>query len=178
MLIPIPWSGLAMAIITFPGVIAHEYAHKLFCQITGTKVFRVCYFRFGNPVGYVEHEVPRSVWKHMLIALGPFFFNTTLGCLVGRITVFINTINNFGMGVFVFVAWIAVSIAMHAFPSIGDLLVIRDRLWKKPAPLLAKLIFTPIAAILAFGTIGSAIWLDLAYGLFVVFGLPQILHIG
>src|SRR5579862_7910264 len=79
MLIP----GFLIAILTFPGVIVHEFAHLLFCKLTGTPVLKVCYFRIGNPAGYVIHGQPPSVWKHILIGIGPFFVNTLIGLVMG-----------------------------------------------------------------------------------------------
>ncbi len=64
--------GQLISIITFPGVIVHEYAHQLFCKITKTVVLDVCYFRVGNPAGYVVHENPRKLSSHLLIDIGPF----------------------------------------------------------------------------------------------------------
>ncbi|MDR0352042.1 MAG: metalloprotease family protein [Opitutaceae bacterium] len=176
MIIPIPWSGLAISIITFPGVIVHEFAHKLLCQATNTRIRRVCYFRFGNPVGFVEHDVPTNIWKHILIACGPLFVNTTLGFLIGRLTLLVNTYSNFGMGLFVFISWLAVSVAMHAFPSIGDALGIWNELWKKPAPVISRMAGTPIAILIGIGAMGSVIWLDLFYGLCVVFMFPKFFY--
>ena len=43
--------GIIITWLTFPGVMVHEFAHKLFCRWTKTEVMEVCYFRFGNPVG-------------------------------------------------------------------------------------------------------------------------------
>jgi len=46
-----------IALVTFPGIILHEWAHKFFCDRTGVPVYKTCYFRLGNPAGYVY---PRS----------------------------------------------------------------------------------------------------------------------
>jgi len=48
--------GKVVSLLTFPGVIVHELAHKIFCEMAGVQVYEVCYFRFGNPAGYVKHE--------------------------------------------------------------------------------------------------------------------------
>lgn len=52
--------GFLISIVTFPGVIVHEMAHQIFCRLCGVAVFDVCYFRFGNPSGYVVHEIPKK----------------------------------------------------------------------------------------------------------------------
>lgn len=33
--------GFIVAMLTFPGIIVHEFAHKLFCSLTGTRVLEV-----------------------------------------------------------------------------------------------------------------------------------------
>jgi hypothetical protein len=47
--------GPVIAAITFPGVILHETAHLFFCKLFKLQVYNVCYFRFGNPAGFVLH---------------------------------------------------------------------------------------------------------------------------
>ena len=74
--------GFIISWLTFPGVIVHELAHKLFCNYTGTPVRQVCYFRLGNPAGFVIHERPTSQWRHILIGIGPLFVTTVLAFIV------------------------------------------------------------------------------------------------
>lgn len=51
--------GELISALTFPGVILHEWAHKLFCKRLGVKVLEVKYFQIGKKVaGYVVHEPP------------------------------------------------------------------------------------------------------------------------
>jgi len=68
--------------VTFPGVIVHELAHQFFCRLFKVPVFKVCYFRIGNPSGYVIHEPPSSAWTSLLIGIGPLFVNSVVGPLV------------------------------------------------------------------------------------------------
>ncbi|MEP6671974.1 MAG: metalloprotease family protein [Chthoniobacter sp.] len=77
--------GFLISILTCPGVIVHELAHVMFCKLTGTAIHKVCYFRIGNPSGYVIHDRPTSVWKHILIGVGPFFLNTFIGVACGLV---------------------------------------------------------------------------------------------
>ena len=53
--------GFLISLVTFPGVIVHELAHVVFCRLTKTPILSVCYFRLGNPAGYVIHERPSSI---------------------------------------------------------------------------------------------------------------------
>jgi len=60
--------------------------------------------------------------------------------------------------------WIAVSIAMHSFPSTGDASSIWQAVWEKGAPVSARLVGTPLVALIFAEAIGSVFWLDLLYG--------------
>jgi hypothetical protein len=71
--------GIAITMLTFPGVIVHELAHQLFCRLFKIPVFEVVYFQMKNPAGYVLHETPQSKWQTMMISVGPFVLNTLLG---------------------------------------------------------------------------------------------------
>jgi hypothetical protein len=166
--------GFIITWITFPGVIIHELAHKLFCQWTGTKVLQVCYFRFGNPAGFVIHEKPATVWKHILIGVGPLFVNTGIGLAVGLLALPFKTNAE---PLFIGLMWLAISIAMHSFPSTGDAKSIWEAIWEKEAPILSKVVGTPLVGIIVLGAIGSIFWLDLIYGCGVVIGLPALLNL-
>ncbi|HWA24162.1 MAG TPA: metalloprotease family protein [Lacunisphaera sp.] len=172
--------GFIITWLTFPGVIVHELAHKLFCHWTGTKVVEVCYFRFGNPAGYVVHEIPTNIWKHILIGVGPLFVNTILGFLIGLLLLPLQHLAYGDMSSFLkfAIGWLAVSVAMHSFPSTGDAKGIWAAIWDKGAPVSAKLVGTPLVGLIFLGAIGSVVWLDLIYGLGVVVGLPKLLHLG
>jgi hypothetical protein len=165
--------GFIISWLTFPGVIVHELAHKLFCHWTGTQVLEVCYFRFGNPAGYVIHEKPTTVWKHILIGIGPLFVNTVLGLMIGLGVFALKRAQmpavEFGL------LWLAISVAMHSFPSTGDAKSIWNAIWEKEAPVLAKLVGTPVVMLIFLGAIGSFVWLDLIYGVGIVIGIPSLL---
>ena len=167
--------GFIITWITFPGVIVHELGHQIFCRLTGTRVLEVCYFRFGNPAGYVIHERPTSVWKHMLIGIGPFIVNSGFGFLLGLIAtrhLWEHESTKLVGGILI---WLAVSVAMHSFPSTGDAKSIWQALWGEQAPILARFLGTPLVGIIYLGAVGSIFWLDLLYGAGVALGLPRVL---
>jgi hypothetical protein len=170
--------GFVISIVTFPGVIVHELAHALFCKLTGTTVRKVCYFRLGNPAGYVIHDRPASVWKHILIGVGPFFLNTLLGLALGIVAALAHFDFEQPTAVSGVLMWLAISIAMHSFPSTGDARSIWDAVWSKGAPFTAMLVGVPLVAIIFLGAAGSVVWLDLAYGCGVVIGLPKVIVTG
>ena len=160
--------GFIITWLTFPGVIIHELAHKLFCIWTGTMVHQVCYFRFGNPAGFVIHSRPSNIWKHLLIGIGPLIVNSGLGLLIGVIDIPIKQIEI----VHVIVIWLAISIAMHSFPSTGDALSMWKALSESGTSIFARIIGYPLIGFIYIGAIGSIFWLDLAYGYGIVFGIP------
>ena len=163
--------GFIISLITFPGVIVHEFAHKWFCRLTGTEVVEVCYFRFGNPAGYVIHASPSTVWKQIFIGIGPAVINTVMGFLIGLFA--IRNVQLEAVGAVL--TWLGVSIAMHAFPSTGDAKSIWRAVWQKESPIGAKLVAGPLVAIIFLGAIGSVFWLDLIYGAAVAVALPTLL---
>lgn len=171
MLIP----GFILSIITFPGVIVHEIAHQLFCRLFRLAVFEVCYFRVGNPAGYVVHEIPRKTYQQILIGVGPFFVNTVLGAIIAAPAAL--PVIKFGTGNVLdyFLIWLGVSIVMHSFPSIGDAKSIWSTVKGNETPLPLKIVTVPIIGLICIGSLGSIFWLDLIYGLGVVMLIPNLL---
>ncbi|MFB9842658.1 DUF3267 domain-containing protein [Mucilaginibacter ginsenosidivorans] len=167
--------GILITIATFPGVIVHELAHQLFCRWFKIPVFRVVYFRAGNPAGYVQHEIISNKWHSMMISVGPFFVNTILGALIAFPA---------AMPVFVFnnanpldylLIYLGVSIAMHAFPSTGDAKSILNDLKEPETPVWVKIVGYPVIGLIYVGSLGSFFWLDLIYGGAVAVGLPNLI---
>lgn len=163
--------GFLISAITFPGVIIHEFAHLLFCRWRHVAVFKVCYFRFGNPAGYVMHEPSENTLSQVLISVGPFFINSILGVIIatpGASAVMnFDSKNRFDQ----FLMWLGLSIAMHAFPSKGD----AQSMWEhvKHQRLFTRLLVMPIMGLIYIGSFGSIIWLDLFYGLAIGIFIPQ-----
>ena len=165
--------ALVSACLTFPGVVVHELAHRWFCWLFGARVVKACYFRLGNPAGYVVYEAPRNTYHHILICVGPFVVNTVIGAAVAyHGAMRLLPLGNAGPVDYLLV-WLGISIAAHAFPSKGDAGSIWRGLWTRPAPIFARLIGTPIVGLIYLGALGSMLWLDIAYGLAVAVWLPR-----
>jgi len=167
--------GFLIALVTFPGVMVHEMAHQLFCRLARAAVFDVCYFRLGNPAGFVVHEHPRTTAQHVLIAVGPFLVNSIVGPLIafpGIIPVI-----QFQSGTFIdyLLVWLGVSIAMHAFPSTGDAKSMWQGLHSRNTSMIAKMFVTPLVALIYLGALGSFFWLDAIYGVALSMALPTLL---
>ena len=156
--------GILISILTFPGVIVHEFAHQFFCQLLRVAVVDVCYFRVGNPAGYVIHETPRKFWHQILIAIGPFLVNSLIGAILSFPAAIHSYFSTSGL-LDTVMLWLGISIAMHSFPSSGD----AHSLWQstKQSPLVMRLISFPIVSLIYIGAVGSFFWLDLAYGVVV-----------
>jgi hypothetical protein len=110
--------GFVIALVTFPGVIVHEAAHRFFCDLAGVPVYKVCYFRIGNPSGYVIHGLTKSLRANFLITVGPLIVNTLLCAVISFPLATSLPLNVTDVpGVFVLLGWLGISIGMHAFPS-------------------------------------------------------------
>ncbi|HEY9256455.1 metalloprotease family protein [Chitinophaga sp.] len=168
--------GIAITLITFPGVIVHEFAHQLFCRLFGVAIFEVKYFQVANPAGYVIHEIPRNPVHQLMISIGPFFVNTLLGFIIAFPAAI--PVVQFESGTLFdyILLYLGISIAMHAFPSIGDAKSMWQILWHgKDTPIWLKILAIPVAGLIMIGALGSFFWLDLAYGIFVAIGLPKLI---
>jgi len=166
--------GILITIITFPGVIVHELAHQLFCRWCKVPVLEVCYFKVGNPAGYVIHEPTNRPLHSMLISIGPFFINTLLGFLIAFPASLQYKFGDANLLDYMLL-YLGVSVAMHAFPSTGDASVLWDSVMNKNTPLLTRILIAPVVGIIYLGAFGSFFWLDAIYGVAVAVGLPWLI---
>jgi hypothetical protein len=166
--------GEFIALLTFPGVIVHEAAHMLFCRLGGVAVFDVCFFRWGNPAGYVVHEEPKNFQTAFLISVGPFIVNS-LVCIVLCFPAFVPVrIFDRSDPLSLFLLWLGLSIGMHAFPSTQDAKVLQYHAKAAAArhnPL--AVVSLPLVGVIFVANIGSFFWLDLIYGFAIGLGLPE-----
>jgi len=153
-------SGRLIAVLTFPGIIVHEWAHKFFCDCAKVPIYKTCYFRLGNPAGYVIHGPVNSYWKALLIDTAPFLINTSIAFLIFLIALNIST----GITTYL-LCWLGISIAMHSFPSGGD----ADNLWNSSKATLKRnplaLLGFPVVGLIKLAEILSIIWFDLLYAI-------------
>ncbi len=168
--------GFVIAIITFPGVIVHEAAHMLFCKLRGIAVLDVCFFRFGNPAGYVVHEEIENFTTAFLVSVGPFIINSLLCifiCLPAFVPVRIFGVTN---PLSYFLLWLGISIGMNAFPSTGDAKALYYNAKKAiTAGNLWAVLAYPVVLLIYGANIASFFWVDYLYGLAIGLGLPALL---
>ncbi|MXN91794.1 DUF3267 domain-containing protein [Flavobacterium sp. Sd200] len=168
--------GEVISIVTFPGIIVHEFAHMFFCRLRKVAVFDACYFRVGNPAGYVVHENSSNFTTTFLISMGPFFVNTLL-CLLICLPAYM-PIKYFDLAhpLSYFLIWLGVSIGMHAVPSNQDANNVYDQAKEKikKGNLLAIISFPIIGLIYVFNVL-RFIWADLIYGIAIGIGIPSLI---
>lgn len=102
---------------TFPGVVIHELSHKFFCEEAGVRVLKASYFRFGNPIGYIIHETPKSVRVAFLISIGPFIINTLVALGASYVSSYLESGGYWRW----ILLWVGFSAGVHAFPSDADI---------------------------------------------------------
>jgi hypothetical protein len=168
--------GFLITWLTLPGVIVHEAAHMLFCKLRRVAVLDVCFFRFGNPAGYVLHEEINNFTTSFLVCVGPFLINS-LVCILICFPAFM-PMRIFGVEspLSFFLLWLGVSIGMHAFPSTQDASVLLAQAQKAVRSLhpLAILSYPLVLAIYA-ANVASIFWADFLYGIGIGLGLPAML---
>ena len=169
--------GWLLSILTFPGVMVHEAAHRLFCDLAKVPVYEVCYFRVGNPAGYVIHGHSPTLRQAFLISVGPLIVNTILCSLITFAAVpqlFFLADHSFSLPVYA-LAWMGLSIGMHAFPSNTDMKNFVDQMhlaaYKGPFYYLGRLFQGLIY--LANGL--RIVWFDAFYAAGVALLLPFLL---
>lgn len=106
-----------IALATFPGIILHEWSHKFFCERLGVSVQKVCYFRLGNPSGYVIHAPINHLGKALVVVIAPLLLNTSVSIAIFALAFKISPYTSFSLAL----CWFGISLAMHSFPSTHDL---------------------------------------------------------
>lgn len=169
--------GFLISAVTFPGVMVHEFAHQLFCRLFHVPVYDVVYFQMKNPSGYVAHEPADKPLASFMISVGPFIVNS----IVGMMVVFPAAIELFRFEVYnnplvLLLGWLGISILMHSFPSTGDAKVMVQNILKNPDVNPAvKIVTAPVIGLVYLGAIGSMMWLDLIYAIFMAMALPNMI---
>jgi hypothetical protein len=167
--------GFLIAIVTFPGIMVHEAAHRFFCDVAGVPVYKVCYFQVGNPSGYVIHGATGSLRAHFLIAIGPLIVNTVL-CAAISFTAIITFMLGIGDTpiVFLILLWLGISIGMHAFPSAVDVQSFSHAVRAAGRGGLLYGTAKMFEYLVRFANLLRVIWFDLIYAVGIAAALPLI----
>jgi hypothetical protein len=167
--------GFVIAILTFPGVIVHEAAHRLFCDLAGIPVYEVCYFRVGNPSGYVVHGPTKSLRASFLITIGPLIINTLLCAVIsfGPMTALSLGVTD-APPIFIILGWLGVSIGMHAFPSPQDAASFSAAV-RASGRGLSSVVARIFQGLVWIAYVLRFVWFDLIYAIFVAGLAPALI---
>lgn len=168
--------GFLITIVTFPGVIVHEAAHMFFCKLRRVAVFDMCFFRIGNPAGYIVHEEITDFTTAFLVCVGPLFVNSLLCVLICFPAFMPIRMFQIEQPLSYVLLWLGVSIGMHAFPSTQDAQNLFFYAKKAAASLnpLALLSF-PLVLLIFVANVLSFFWADALYGIALGIGLPELI---
>jgi hypothetical protein len=157
-----------VALLTFPGVVLHEVIEQLFCRWLGVAVLDVCYFRFGNPAGYITHEPKLQLRKSLWIALGPFLVNSLLGALVAFPAILTAWEFRVSTTPSYILAWLGISIAAHAVPNPDSAATLWHAARSPECSLLIRVLAAPVAGFALIVSAGRVVGFDLLYGAAIV----------
>ena len=171
-----PFIGTIIALITFPGVILHEIAHRFFCDITKTPVYEIKYIGISTPpLGYVAREQVYGLWKNTLISLGPFIVNNVTAFFVAMPY---GIIIGLGAGsvfapvhilLLIFLMWLGFSCAYNSFPSSVDVSNLTEYIDKNHS-IFTQILYFPFRLIFFVQRILSVFWFDAIWALGIIIG--------
>ena len=152
--------GQLITALTFAGVIVHELSHELFCRLLGVRVEKVCYFRFGNPAGYVVHEQAKYFFQAFLIATGPMILGTALAIFLFRADEIIQS----SINEYVWI-WLGFSVAINSLPSRGDAKSLWLENWSQIKRNILALCWLPVTLLVWLLSFLSSLWVSSFYAL-------------
>lgn len=165
--------GSLVSLLTFPGIIVHEASHKFFCDLMGVKVFEVKYFGLGKIGGYVIHEKTTNLKANFFISVGPLLINSLLCVIIaGPAMIALSALGIQSNNYIYVLAWLGLSIGMHAFPSNDDLNNFMDSLRSSAKLTLTYIISWPFVLIIKIANALRVLWFDLIYAVGLAWILP------
>lgn len=112
---------IGFRLATAPGIVLHEFAHRIACRLVGVAVVDVAYFRLRGRLGYVEHEAPQTWTGTLVVALAPLFVNVLVAVLSLQYAVAIHGGEGpVAVAVGVGLVWLSLAAIVHAVPSLQD----------------------------------------------------------
>jgi len=171
--------GFLVALLTFPGVIVHEIAHRVFCDLAKVPVYRAVYFRLGDPSGYVVHGPVPDLKSAFLIAVGPFFINSFVCALICfSVLVPVLILKDYalaGTPLSLFQLWLGISIGMHAFPSKQDLDNFHAQIKAGKGITPLRVFSASMRIAFSLARLASFFWFDAIYAVGISMIVPTIL---
>lgn len=158
--------GWLISILTFPGVVVHEWGHKKFCEWLKVPVYEVVYFQFGNPAGYVLHGETTNYKQTFWVSVGPLVVNSLSTIFIASVALLMPQ-----DGVLMLtLLWVAVSVGMHSFPSNHDMTHILEdskRALKNSGSPLHYLAF-PFVGLIYLANLLKFFWWDFVYAIILI----------
>lgn len=164
--------GRFISYLSFLGVIVHEWAHKIMCQIFGIPVQQIKYFQ-SDGGGFVLHDKTNKLLATTFIALAPIIINTAVAFTTGCIYAATHYLNINFTWLNVILIYVGITIGMHAFPSQQDtntISLLCMELKKKKSYFMARaldLLFSGMRVL-------SIVWMDVFFAI-LVFLTPTII---
>ena len=120
-------SAIIMRWLTWPGSFFHELAHQLACYVVGHKVLEVRYIIRNDPnnvAGYVRHEGPPGIGKHLLIGIAPLLMGLAVWAAYIGLAAYLTGDRSLGLTdtlILIGATLVAANAAYHALPSPQDM---------------------------------------------------------
>jgi hypothetical protein len=167
-------AGFLIGLITFPGVIIHEIAHRFFCDLTGTPVYEVRYFEpFEDPAGYVIHGEATSLRAAFFISMGPLIVNT-LVCMVFCLPyAMASHLGADPTSSATLLGWVGLSAGVHAFPSNQDASSFSEHVQRNNSDWLYYALW-PFRILIFLANLLRIVWFDAIYAVAVASLLPSL----
>ncbi|MDR1853555.1 MAG: metalloprotease family protein [Azoarcus sp.] len=169
--------GQLISVLTFPGIIVHEMAHKFFCDVCKVPVYEVSYFKFSRTPGYVIHAPVANLLHSFLISICPLLINSLL-CMVLTFSAFIPLVALGLKGVhpvFYVLMWLGISMGMHAFPSPQDAANFKALVKTADTNFIVKFLAGFFVIITSIAHVLKVIWFDLFYAIGLSWVPPLVL---
>lgn len=166
--------GPIIALITFPGVIMHEIAHRFICDLLHIPVYDINYFSMDDKrSGHVYHEKTEHVIHAFLIGFAPLFINSFF-CMIFTLpyssTVYIagDAVSNYTI---TFIYWVGLSMGAQAFPSNQDI----ENVSSLAKNNNAFFIIEPLCSIIRFCNFLRFLGMNFLYAFTLSFVLPYLI---
>lgn len=162
LLLPIP----ILDLVTFPGTVVHEWAHLQACRYYDLEVYDVVYFQLDGMLGYVRHEVPDDLVKHLGVSCAPLLCNTGIAISIALVVTI--GVDHIGWIPAIVLLWVAFSIAVCALPSTIDAENVWERILREWTNRPSVLLVIPIILLLYLTNILRIAFVEILYGIFVL----------
>jgi hypothetical protein len=172
-------TGIIVAICTFPGVILRQVVTQLLCLYFRIPVFKVTYFQPWPPFGKVDFEPPRRASTGLAIILVPAIITTLVGFLTGApafLAFFTSDTTPLTSLIDLFLIWLGISFAVNSFPTTEQAMTVKRLLVVPENSTLVRSTGEFLMIAMYACALGSIVWLDVIYALFVVVGIPLVGH--